>query len=84
MIFAPPPPPPVPPDGPPADPSDDDVGGGADASFDLSDRVAAFVNMGFDELEALALAWDERVSVSQVRELIRHGCAPRDAARIVL
>ena len=54
-----------------------------DVDADLIDRVGAFFNLGFDELEALGLAW-ENASPSAARELLKKGCSHKHAARILL
>ena len=50
---------------------------------DLLQRVGQFFNLGFDELEALGLAW-EGVSPSAARELLKKGCSHQHAADILL
>ena len=54
-----------------------------DVDADLIDRVGQFFNLGFDELEALGLAW-ENASPSAARELLKKGCSHKHAARILL
>jgi len=50
---------------------------------DLLELVNTFFNLGFDELEALGLAWKD-ASPSAARELLKKGCSHKNAARILL
>jgi hypothetical protein len=63
---------------PKPEPEKDDV-----IDHDLVARVRDFFNLGFDELEALGLAW-ENASPSEARELLKKGCSHKHAARILL
>lgn len=55
----------------------------SDSNPDLIKLVGQFFNLGFDELEALGLAW-EGVSPSAARELLKKGCSHQHAAEILL
>lgn len=50
---------------------------------DLTDLVGKFFNLGFDELEALGLAWGG-ASPSAARELLKKGCPHGMATKILL
>lgn len=49
----------------------------------FGDRLAAFADLGFDNLSALALAWKD-ASPSEAREMLRHGCSVEQAASILI
>ncbi len=49
---------------------------------DIIAKVGQFFNLGFDELEALGLAW-QGASPSAARELLKKGCSHKHAASIL-
>ena len=66
---------------PESEPEPDDDSG---TSMDVLERLAGFVNLGFDELTALALSW-KGCSPSDVRErFLKRGATHEQAARALL
>ena len=50
----------------------------------LSWRAEELIRAGYDELDALELAFERDVDLHRAVDLVQHGCPPKTAVRILL